>query len=76
MVDIMLVLIGMTLEANEDISWNIIKNLTIKKWLRKLRYIHVCVCVCVCVCMCVSGTMVNVHREVQLNLELTSVIKC
>ena len=31
MMDIMLVLIGMTLEANKDISWNIIKNLTIQK---------------------------------------------
>jgi len=27
----MLVLNGMTLEANKDISWNIIKNLTIQK---------------------------------------------
>ena len=69
----MLVLIGMTLEANKDISWNITKNLTIKKIVKKVK---VYTCVCVCVCVCVSGTMKNIHSEFQLNLGGTSVIKC
>ena len=41
-------------------------------WLVKSKGVKASVCVCVCV----SGTMKNIHSEVQLNLGGTSVIKC